>query len=223
MISKHGELKVINRITGIIVRLFAVLFTGVVAAVIGFITGSMVFAIFGLELNGRQGYEAGGPVGFVLGALLGLIAGSVFLFRNQIRKWPLIASLARLPEKRNGVVMKAAILADIHGNSIALNKVLEDIQSIGGVDEYWLLGDYAAIGHDPIGVTEQISKLSKARFIRGNVDRYICTGELPWPQFTDVEKEPALIPLHINIVRSFPGQRERSVQRGGYRGSKTCL
>jgi hypothetical protein len=86
MISKHGELKVINRITGIIVRLFAVLFTGVVAAVIGFITGSMVFAIFGLELNGRQGYEAGGPVGFVLGALLGLIACGVFLFRKQIRK-----------------------------------------------------------------------------------------------------------------------------------------
>ncbi len=99
--------------------------------------------------------------------------------------------------------MKAAILADIHGNSMALNKVLEDIQSIGGVDEYWFLGDYAAIGHDPIGVLERISNLPSAHFIRGNTDRYICTGELPWPQFADMEKEPALAPLHINIVRSF--------------------
>jgi len=99
--------------------------------------------------------------------------------------------------------MKAAILADIHGNSIAMKNVLEDIQSIGGVDEYWFLGDYAAIGHDPIGALEQISNLPGARFIRGNTDRYICTGELPWPQFTDMEKEPALAPLHLNIVRSF--------------------
>lgn len=44
--------------------------------------------------------------------------------------------------------MRVVILADIHGNSIALNKVLEDIQSVGGVDEYWFLGDFAAIGHD---------------------------------------------------------------------------
>ena len=99
--------------------------------------------------------------------------------------------------------MKIAILADIHGNSIALDNVLEDIQSMGGVDEYWLLGDYVAIGHDPIGVMERISNLSNARFIRGNTDRYLCTGELPWPQFTDVEKDPALARLHIQIARSF--------------------
>ena len=99
--------------------------------------------------------------------------------------------------------LKVAILADIHGNSIALNKVVEDIQSIGGVDEYLFLGDFVALGPDPIGVMEQISKLSNARFIRGNTDRYICTGELPWPQFTDVKKDPTLAELHIQIVRSF--------------------
>ena len=99
--------------------------------------------------------------------------------------------------------MKIAILADIHGNSIALSKVVEDIQSIGGVDEYLFLGDFVALGPDPIGVMEQISKLSNARFIRGNTDRYICTGELPWPQFADVIKDPTLAELHIQIVRSF--------------------
>jgi hypothetical protein len=67
----------------IVLRLLAVLLSGVVVAVPGFIAGSMVFAIFGLEFNGRQGYEAGGPIGFVLGALIGLVASSVLLFRRR--------------------------------------------------------------------------------------------------------------------------------------------
>ena len=67
----------------IVLRLLAVVLSGVVVAVLGFIAGSMVFAIFGLEFNGRQGYEAGGPIGFILGALIGLIGSSVFLFRKR--------------------------------------------------------------------------------------------------------------------------------------------
>lgn len=99
--------------------------------------------------------------------------------------------------------MKVAILADIHGNSIARNKVVEDIQSMGGVDEYWFLGDFVTIGPDPLGVLEQITHLSRARYLRGNTDRYINTGELPWPQFADIKKEPALAQLHIQVARSF--------------------
>jgi|SRR5688572_8894567 len=74
---------------------------------------------------------------------------------------------------------------------------------MGGVDEYWFLGDFVAIGHDPVGVLEQITHLSGARYLRGNTDRYIYTGELPWPQFADVTKEPALAQLHIQVARSF--------------------
>jgi len=99
--------------------------------------------------------------------------------------------------------MKAVMLADIHGNSIALNKVMEEVRSLDGVDEYWFLVDFAAIGHDPIGVLEQISNLSNTRLIRGNTDRYICTDELPWPQFTDVIKDPTLAQLRIQVARSF--------------------
>lgn len=99
--------------------------------------------------------------------------------------------------------MKIAILADIHGNSLALEKVLDDIQSNGGVDEYWFLGDYAAIGHDPAGVMERVSALPGARFIRGNTDRYICTGEIPGPPVAEAVKDPALIRQHIQLARSF--------------------
>jgi len=76
----------IKLMINIALRLLAVLLIGVVCAVPGFIAGSMVFAIFGFEFNGRQGYEAGGPIGFVLGALIGLVASSVLLFRKRIAK-----------------------------------------------------------------------------------------------------------------------------------------
>ena len=66
----------------IVLRALAVLLIGLVSAVIGFIAGSNIFIIFGLEFNGRQGYEAGGPMGFILGALTGLIASSALLFRK---------------------------------------------------------------------------------------------------------------------------------------------
>jgi len=89
MNTKLGELPVMSlmiRIAKIILRLLAVLLIGVVSAVIGFIVSSNIFIIFGIEFNGRQGYEAGGPIGFILGALTGLIASSVLLFRRRTAK-----------------------------------------------------------------------------------------------------------------------------------------
>ena len=46
-----------KRVINIVLRLLAILLSGVVLAVPGFIVGSMVFAIFGFEFNGRQGYR----------------------------------------------------------------------------------------------------------------------------------------------------------------------
>jgi predicted phosphodiesterase len=72
--------------------------------------------------------------------------------------------------------MRIAIFSDIHGNSIALDAVLADIRAQGGVDEYWLLGDYAAIGPDPVGCLERICELPSAICTVGNTDRYITEG-----------------------------------------------
>ena len=41
---------------------------------------------------------------------------------------------------------------------MALENVLEDAESIG-VDEYWFLGDYAAIGYDPVGILTPVRGL----------------------------------------------------------------
>lgn len=99
--------------------------------------------------------------------------------------------------------MRLALFSDIHGNSIALDAVLADIHAQGGVDETWVLGDLAAIGHDPIGVLERLARLPNARFVRGNTDRYLVTGELPKPSLEDVEQDPTLLPKYIEVARSF--------------------
>jgi predicted phosphodiesterase len=98
--------------------------------------------------------------------------------------------------------LKIAILADIHGNTMALDNVLKDAEAIG-VEEYWFLGDYAAIGYDPVGVLERITNLPHTRFIHGNTDRYLVTGEQPWMQLDEAIKDLALARTHVEVSRSF--------------------
>jgi predicted phosphodiesterase len=75
--------------------------------------------------------------------------------------------------------MRFALLSDIHGHLQALEAALTDVASQGGVDGYWLLGDFAAMGPDPLGVLRRVTELPNTRFVRGNTDRYIVTGERP--------------------------------------------
>ncbi len=72
--------------------------------------------------------------------------------------------------------MRIAILSDVHGNPIALDAVLADVESHGGVDAYWVLGDLAALGHDPAGAIDRLAALPDARFVRGNTDRLTLAG-----------------------------------------------
>jgi predicted phosphodiesterase len=76
--------------------------------------------------------------------------------------------------------MRIAVLSDVHGNLDALDAVLADARS-QGADGYWFVGDYAAIGPEPVAVLERIASLDGARFTRGNTDRYVTTGEGPSP------------------------------------------
>lgn len=100
--------------------------------------------------------------------------------------------------------MRIALFADIHGNSIALDAVLADIQSLEvGIDAYWVLGDLVAIGHDPISVLERLSNLPNAHFVKGNADRFIVTGERPFPTMEDVKAEPGLLSVFAEVGQSF--------------------
>ncbi len=99
--------------------------------------------------------------------------------------------------------MRIAVLADIHGNSIALDAVFTDITQLGGVDGYWILGDLASIGVDPAGVLERLATLPNALFVRGNADRYVFTQDRPHPSVEDARQDPALIPILAEVAGSF--------------------
>jgi predicted phosphodiesterase len=70
--------------------------------------------------------------------------------------------------------MRIAIFSDIHGNTIALDAVLADVALQGGADTHWIVGDFAALGPDPVGALERVNELPNALFVRGNTDRYVC-------------------------------------------------
>ncbi len=71
--------------------------------------------------------------------------------------------------------MRVAIFADVHGNSLALEAVLSDIERVGGVDEHWFVGDAADLGYDPVGVVRRVRDLPSLRAVRGNADRESTT------------------------------------------------
>jgi putative phosphoesterase len=99
--------------------------------------------------------------------------------------------------------MRIAVFSDIHGNSIALDAVLADISERGGVDAYWVLGDLVAIGADPVGTLERLAALPNALFVQGNTERYLVTGERPYPSMQDTLSDPRLLPRLVAVAHSF--------------------
>jgi predicted phosphodiesterase len=96
--------------------------------------------------------------------------------------------------------MRIALLSDIHGNLVALEAVLADIVAQGGVDAYWVLGDFSSLGYDPVGVLEKVTQLQNAQFLRGNHDRYTVTGERPGPTLEQAQAQPKLMPLLLAMA-----------------------
>jgi predicted phosphodiesterase len=99
--------------------------------------------------------------------------------------------------------MRIALLSDIHGNDIALQAVLADIDRRGGVDVYWVLGDVAAIGHAPVRTLEILAALPNLVAIRGNTEGYIITGDRPGPTLAEVQEDPTKLALLLDLEGSF--------------------
>jgi len=78
-------------------------------------------------------------------------------------------------ESRRSIVL----LSDIHGNLLALEAVLADIQAQGLPDAIWVLGDLAAFCPWPAETLDRLRSLPNVSFIRGNTDRYLVTGRRP--------------------------------------------
>lgn len=94
--------------------------------------------------------------------------------------------------------MKIAILSDIHGNTLAMDAVLAEIQSQGGVDRTIILGDLIAIGPDPVGVLERIKTLPDAVCVRGNTERFTVTSDRPPPSPEDVRADMTKLQILVN-------------------------
>jgi predicted phosphodiesterase len=102
--------------------------------------------------------------------------------------------------------VKLGVLSDIHGNCIALEAVVAD-GTDRGVDQWWALGDLAAIGPDPAATLEMLANLSNLRATTGNTERYVLTGERPEPHADDVVANPQLFGLFVAVESSFSWTR----------------
>lgn len=81
--------------------------------------------------------------------------------------------------------MKTALISDIHGNAVALDAVLKDIEA-RGVDQIAVLGDLCFRGPEPKRALEMVRRLVQekgAHVIKGNVDEWtvrpVREGEVP--------------------------------------------
>ncbi len=99
--------------------------------------------------------------------------------------------------------MRLAILGDIHGNPLALDAVLDDVEAWGGADGYLLMGDFSAIGPDPVGPLDRIDELSNAVCVRGNTDRAIVSFDFDERDLADVAGDPATVAQVLRMARSF--------------------
>ncbi len=68
--------------------------------------------------------------------------------------------------------MNIAVLADIHGFSLALDAVLADIDR-QAVDQIVIAGDLCLVGPDPAGVIDRV-KQRNIPCVYGNTDRDVC-------------------------------------------------
>jgi putative phosphoesterase len=71
--------------------------------------------------------------------------------------------------------MKLAILSNIHGNLVALEAVLADLDR-EGVDKLVCLGDVAALGPQPCGVLKRLRELNCPTVI-GNTDAWLLNPQ----------------------------------------------
>jgi predicted phosphodiesterase len=113
--------------------------------------------------------------------------------------------------------MRVAVLSDIHGNCIALDKVLEDLAR-RPVDKMVCLGDAVQGGPQPAEVVARLRVL-KCPVVMGNADAWLLSGEETGNEATSDERRRVLDAVrewslsHISSAdRAFVQGFERTVE-----------
>lgn len=105
--------------------------------------------------------------------------------------------------------MRLAFIADIHGNAVALESVLNDIQK-KSVDKIYVLGDLCYRGPEPQRTLDLIRSL-ETEVIKGNADEWIVRGikegEVPEQvyQIMNVERNWAVSKLNEDSIAYLKG------------------
>ena len=98
--------------------------------------------------------------------------------------------------------MRFAAIADIHGNHLALEAVLDDIRA-QGIGEIVNLGDFFS-GPLEAGRTADILMPLGMTSVRGNHDRYLIEQDPASMHASDAAAYRQLSPSHLDWVRSLP-------------------
>ena len=119
------------------------------------------------------------------------------------------ARLGRVASAKSGMSSyRIALVSDIHGNLLALRRVLQDIRSIG-VEQIACLGDVATLGPHPHEVLAMVKEACDF-FILGNHDEYlfdaaaILEHSSSAPVLATVEQcRSQLSPGELDFIRGF--------------------
>jgi predicted phosphodiesterase len=106
------------------------------------------------------------------------------------------------------------LISDIHGNATALAAVIDDARRLG-VERWWVLGDIVALGPDPVGVLRTLEGLPNVDVIGGNTERYVISGDRPFPGVDDVRSDPDLLERLVEVEASFSWTRG-AITAAGY-------
>lgn len=95
--------------------------------------------------------------------------------------------------------MRIAVLSDVHGNLLALDACLTDLESQGGADALAVAGDLCLDGPKPKKVLQRLEEIG-ATCLRGNKDRMLFE-DLPSGSLAAAEL------AHVNWTRRDLGER----------------
>jgi putative phosphoesterase len=97
--------------------------------------------------------------------------------------------------------MKTVIFSDIHGNVVALEAVLKDLEQQGGADQIIIPGDIFAFGPAPYETLMIVRELGNTHFLLGNTDRYLLQGTYPSTLTDDGWQSRLLYSFHWTAER----------------------
>jgi predicted phosphodiesterase len=98
--------------------------------------------------------------------------------------------------------MRVALISDIHGNLIALEAVLADIEQ-AGVDQIIFLGDLATLGPQPREVAERIQRLDCPCVLDNHDDFVLERSRVPHLDWISDWFAAQLTADHLTFLRTF--------------------